>query len=82
MTEWMEYVYMQKPRPTEATGVPVIIDVLDANGNYRNIGNTTSDANGFYSLQWTPDIPGKFTVIATFTALNPTGHHTQKPPSP
>jgi outer membrane protein assembly factor BamB len=66
MTEWMEYVYMQKPRPANATGVPVAIYVLDNNGNYRNIGNTTSDANGCYSFQWTPDISGKYTVIATF----------------
>lgn len=32
MNTWMEYVYMQKPRPTSATGVPVTISVLDANG--------------------------------------------------
>ena len=64
--EWMQYVYMQKPRPTNATGVPVTLSVLDANGNYREIGNTTSDADGFYSFQWTPDISGKYTVYASF----------------
>ena len=67
MNAWMEYVYMQKPRPTNATGVPVTIDVLDNNGNFRNIGATISDANGFYSFNWKPDIPGKYTVIATFS---------------
>jgi outer membrane protein assembly factor BamB len=66
MTAWMEYLYEQKPMPTNATGVPVTLDVIDANGNYRNIGNTTSDMNGFYSFEWQPDIPGKYTVIATF----------------
>jgi hypothetical protein len=66
MQSWMEYVYMQKPRPTNATGVPVTIDVIDSNNNYRNIGAAVSDANGFFSYQWTPDIPGKYTVIATF----------------
>jgi outer membrane protein assembly factor BamB len=66
MSEWMEYVYMQKPRPTNATGVQVTLDVIDSNNNYRNIGTTTSDSNGFFSFQWTPDIPGKYTVIATF----------------
>ena len=40
--------------------------VLDANGNYRTIGTTTSDADGFYSYNWTPDIEGKYTVYATF----------------
>jgi hypothetical protein len=62
----MAYVYMQKPRPTNATGVPVSIDVIDSNGNYRNIGTTTSDASGMFTLTWMPDIPGNYTVIATF----------------
>ncbi|MBT0159092.1 PQQ-binding-like beta-propeller repeat protein [Candidatus Bathyarchaeota archaeon A05DMB-2] len=66
MTEWMEYVYMQKARPSNATGVEVTLSVIDANNNCREIGKTTSDANGFYSFEWTPDIPGKYTVIATF----------------
>ena len=66
MSAWMEYVYMQKPRPADAVGVPVSIDVIDANGNYRNIGTATSDSDGFFSFQWAPDIPGKYTVIATF----------------
>jgi hypothetical protein len=44
----------------------VSLDVLDSNGNYRNIGSATSDANGFYSLAWKPDITGKFTVYANF----------------
>jgi hypothetical protein len=63
---WMEYVYMQKPRPMDATGVEVTLSVLDANGNFREIGKTTSDSSGFYSFKWTPDIPGKFTVYASF----------------
>jgi outer membrane protein assembly factor BamB len=63
---WMAYVYMQKPEPTNATGVPVTISVVDANGNYRVIGNATSDLNGCYSFNWKPDITGKYTVYATF----------------
>ena len=63
---WMEYVYMQKPKPTDATGVQVSINVIDANGNNRNIGMATSDSSGAFSFQWTPDIQGKYTVIATF----------------
>ena len=65
-TQWMAYVYMQKGKPTNTTGVPVSIDVIDSNGNYRNIGTATSDASGSFSYQWTPDIEGKYTVIATF----------------
>ena len=66
MSQWMSYLYMQKPKPTNATGVPVTISVVDANGNYREIGTTTSDSDGFYSLNWKPDIEGKFTVYASF----------------
>jgi len=66
MSDWMLYVYKQFSRPTDTVGVPVTIDVLDANGNYRNIGTTTSDADGFFSFDWQPDIEGRYTVIATF----------------
>jgi hypothetical protein len=63
---WMLYVYKQFERPTNATGVPVTIDVIDGNGNYRNIGTATSDSNGVFSFSWMPDIAGKFTVYVTF----------------
>ncbi len=66
MTQWMEYLYQQKSMPSNATGVPVLLDVIDANGNYRNIGTATSDANGGFSYAWKPDIPGTYTVYATF----------------
>lgn len=66
MSAWMDYVYMQKPMPTDVTGVEVQLAVIDGNGNYREIGTATSDANGCYSMPWLPDIPGKYTVIATF----------------
>jgi hypothetical protein len=70
MTAWMGYVYQQQPMPTNFTGVPVTIDVLDSNGNYRTIGTATTDATGMFSLTWTPDIPGNYTVIATFASTN------------
>lgn len=66
MSQWMLYVYKQFLKPTNVTGVEVSIDVLDANGNYRNIGTTTADANGFFSFDWMPDIEGKYTVYASF----------------
>ena len=64
--EWMNYVYEQIPKPTNATGVPVTINVIDSNGNNRPIGTTTSDTSGMFTLTWTPDIPGNYTVIANF----------------
>ncbi len=70
MTEWMAYVYQQKPMPTTVKGVEISIDVLDANGNYRNIGVATSDAYGVYTLPWTPDISGNYLVFATFAGTN------------
>jgi hypothetical protein len=66
MTGWMEYVYKQQTKPANTTGVEVTLEVKDANGNYRSIGKTTSDANGFFSFSWKPDVPGKYTVYATF----------------
>ena len=66
MSDWMEYVYMQKPRPTTTTGVDVTLKVIDPNGNTYDIGTATSDSNGMYSLMWEPEVPGKYTVVATF----------------
>ena len=70
MGDWMAYVYMQKPIPMSATGVPISLDVLDSNGNFRNIGTANSDANGVFSFTWKPDIEGTYTVFATFAGTN------------
>jgi outer membrane protein assembly factor BamB len=68
MSAWMEYVYMQQPCPTNATGVEVTIDAVDPNGNFINIGTATSDAYGGFGYAWkTPDVPGKYAIIATFS---------------
>jgi hypothetical protein len=66
----MEYVYMQKVKPTNATGVPVSIDAVDSNNNIRPLGDTTTDSSGMFSFQYTPDIAGKYTVTATFAGTN------------
>jgi hypothetical protein len=66
MTGFMEAVYEQQPMPTNVTGVPVTLSVIDVNGNHYNIGTTTTNAMGTYGLTWTPIIPGNYTVIATF----------------
>jgi hypothetical protein len=70
MTAWMGYVYQQQPEPTSFTGVPVTIAVLDSNGNHYTIGTATTDESGFYTLTWTPIIPGNFTVYANFAGTN------------
>jgi hypothetical protein len=65
-TAWMEYAYMQQIKPADATGVDVTISVVDPNGNVYDVGTTTSSDMGFYSLAFTPQVPGKYTVMATF----------------
>ncbi|MGE5532734.1 MAG: hypothetical protein ACM3UN_00130, partial [Bacillota bacterium] len=55
-----------QPMANNITGVPVTLSVVDANGNYRTIGTTTSNIYGTYSYNWTPDISGSYTVVANF----------------
>jgi hypothetical protein len=76
----MGYLYMQQSKPTNATGVPVTLFLHDPNGNLINLGETTSDATGFYSVQVNPDMlsagPGTYTVIASFTGSHSYGSST------
>ena len=69
-SHWMEYVYQQQPIPANATGVPITLSVLDSNNNYRTIGTTTSNTLGTYGFTWTPDIPGTYTIYASFGGSN------------
>jgi hypothetical protein len=66
MQAWMEYLYAKQAMPTNATGVEVTLDALDPNGNFVHIGTVTSDMSGLFKKMYTPDVPGEYTVIATF----------------
>jgi hypothetical protein len=66
MSEWMLYVYKQFELPANVIGVDVVISVIDPNTNCYEVGTTTSDASGYFSCEFTPLVPGKYTVIATF----------------
>jgi hypothetical protein len=66
MSAWMEYKYMQQGYPTNATGVPVSIDVIDPNGNFFHVGDVTSDVNGNYAIPYIPDVPGNYKILANF----------------
>ncbi|MCX8151104.1 MAG: PQQ-binding-like beta-propeller repeat protein [Candidatus Bathyarchaeota archaeon] len=66
MSAFMEFLYMQKPCPANAKGVPVKLTAIDANGNAINIGTTTSDASGLYAMTWTPPSAGMYKIVATF----------------
>jgi outer membrane protein assembly factor BamB len=71
MNDWMNYVYMQKPKPTNATGVEVTLTAIDPNHNYVTLGTTTTDLNGNYAFVWnTPQIDGAYQIIATFSGTN------------
>lgn len=64
--QWMKYVYTQFSRPTNTTGVDVILSVFDPNGNAYDIGAVKSDSSGTFGFTWKPEVPGQYTVVATF----------------
>ncbi len=70
MSQWMEYLYMQSPKPTNTTGVPVTLSYVDPNNNSYIMGTTTTDTNGQYVFTFTPNIPGTYTITATFAGSN------------
>jgi hypothetical protein len=70
MSAWMEYLYQQQVKPKDAKGVEVVLTTLDPNNNSYEIGRTTSDESGLYSIMWEPPVPGKYTIIATFEGSN------------
>jgi len=67
MQAWMEYLYEQQAMPTNAKGVEVTLDAVDPNNNFVHPGTATSDSSGTFGFNWvTPDVPGQYTIIATF----------------
>jgi hypothetical protein len=73
MQAWMEYLYMQQAIPGNATGVEVTLDAVDPNGNFVHIGSVTSDMSGMFKKAFTPEVPGEYTIIATFAGSNSYG---------
>jgi hypothetical protein len=71
MKDWMGYVYQQKPLPSNFTGVPVSINAIDPNGNTITLGSATTDTSGKFHYTWTtPNVPGDYSVFATFAGTN------------
>jgi hypothetical protein len=66
MSDWMGYVYKQFTRPANATGVEVTLDTIDPNGNFVHIGTVKSDSSGVFKKAFVPQVPGEYTIIATF----------------
>jgi hypothetical protein len=72
----MQYEYMQKPLPTDAKGVSVIITAIDPNGNFQDLGTAVTDTNGNYGIMWTPPVPGLYQIKATFEGTESYGGST------
>jgi hypothetical protein len=70
MSAWMEYVYMQQAKPTDATGVKVHLTAIDPNGNFQDLGTAVTNDLGNYAISWKPPVPGVYTVRATFEGSN------------
>lgn len=66
MSDWMLYVYKQRPRPASAVGVNVKIEAVTPNMECVYVGSTTSDSYGNYALSFKPELEGIYTIIATF----------------
>ena len=66
MTEWMEYLYQQQPRPWNLIGVPVFLQAMFSNGTVYDIGEVYSDGSGNFAYTWTPPINDQIKILATF----------------
>jgi hypothetical protein len=66
MSEWMKYLYMQYPMPTNAKGVDVALTVTGPDGSTQEIATVTSDINGMFYYQWTPEQEGAYKIVASF----------------
>ncbi|MEJ2242727.1 MAG: PQQ-binding-like beta-propeller repeat protein [Candidatus Bathyarchaeota archaeon] len=66
MSEWMKYVYIQFPMPSNVEGVEVILEAVDPAGNYFVIDKVMSDGAGMFKKMWKPETEGEYTIIARF----------------
>jgi len=66
MTPWMEYLHLNWPMPTNATGVPIILQAMRSDGSIVDIATVTSDIMGHYEYAWTPPAKDTYKVLATF----------------
>jgi hypothetical protein len=66
MSAWMEYLYYNKPKPQNATGVPVFLQAVGSDGTVIDITHVTSDIMGHFEYMWKPPAQGVFKILATF----------------
>jgi outer membrane protein assembly factor BamB len=70
MSAWMEYLYMQKQMPTNATGVTVHLQAMLSDGTVIDITHVTTDIMGHYEYTWTPPAQDTYKILATFEGSN------------
>jgi outer membrane protein assembly factor BamB len=74
MSMWMDYLYGQNATlindPPKPDGVQVWLTAVDSDGNYIDIGSTTSSMDGTYGLAWTPPEEGTYKIVASFMGSN------------
>ncbi len=73
MRTWMEYLHMQKLKPTDVIGVQVTLRAIDPNGNTQEIGAATTDINGNYGVMWIPPVTGLYKIVASFSGTESYG---------
>jgi len=66
MSSWMEYLYDQKPKPTNATGVTVFLQAVKSDGTVIDIWHVTTDIMGRFEYTWTPPTSDTYKILATF----------------
>jgi len=74
MSEWMDYLHFQNATLLNSgytpTGVSVTLTALDPNNNTENIGTYTTNGKGNFYVDWTPPVPGQYTITASFAGTN------------
>lgn len=64
---WVPYLWMNMPKPQNATGVEVVLRAVNVDsGSVSDIGRTTSDSLGAYQFAWKPSETGTYKILATF----------------
>jgi len=72
MSTQMQYLFFGFPidgiwHNETITGVPVTLAAVDSDGNWIDIGTTTTDGYyGAFGHEWTPPDEGKYKIIASF----------------
>ena len=66
MDGWMDYLYMQQPKPDDMIGVPVLLQAIRSDGTPINIGEVYSDEYGQFAKLWTPLAQDTYRIVATF----------------